>query len=303
MLDWNDLRYFLAVAREGSTLAAARLLGVNQSTVQRRLAALEAALGRPLAVRRPTGYELTEFGEHLVPYARSVEDAVISAQVAASGYGATPMGHVALTCPEPVLERLVAAGVFSRFAERFPSIALELKTADQYLDLWRGEADIALRSGEPEDRRLVGRRIAESRWAFYASRAYVAEHDRVATVADLARHPLIAFDGPMLQHRVNTWLTSAVPTARIVARNTSVLGVLAAVKSGIGIAALPTTIADREDKLEQVLAAPDLTRGWYLLTRPDLRTEPRVAAVFDFLIGELPAVRASLMGERPLDRS
>jgi DNA-binding transcriptional LysR family regulator len=299
MLNWNDLRYFLAVARDGSTLAAAKSLGVNQSTVQRRLAALESALGRPLVVRRPTGYELTDFGEHFVPYARSVEDAVLSARVAATGFGAMPAGRVALTCPEPVLERLAASGVFARFAARFPALALDLKTADQYLDLWHGEADVALRSGEPEDRRLVGRRIADSHWAFYASRTYLKNHERPVAVADLAQHPLIAFDGLMQQHRVNVWLSTAVPAAHIVARNASVLGVLAAVKSGIGIGALPTTIADREDTLEQVLAAPELTRGWYLLTRPDLRTEPRVAAVFDFLIGELTAVRASLMGEAP----
>jgi DNA-binding transcriptional LysR family regulator len=296
MIDWDDLRYFLAVAREGSTLAAARVLGVNQSTVQRRLTALDERLGQPLAHRHPTGYRLTEYGETLLPYARSVEDAVSSFDRRAEGLG-NAAGIVRLTMPEPLVPRLTASGLLDRFHDRYPAVRVELFTADRYLDLWRGEADIALRSGEPDEPRLVGRKVADSVWAVYASRDYVARHGRPASIEALASHALIGFDGTMANHRASQWLAKVAPGATIAARNSSVLGVLAAVKSGLGLAPLPTTIADSEDGLVQVLPPiPELARGWYLLTHPELRNQPRVAAVFDFLIAELLALREVLMG-------
>ncbi|MDP1730657.1 MAG: LysR family transcriptional regulator, partial [Devosia sp.] len=101
MFEWSDLRHFLAVARHGSTLAAARALGVNQSTVHRRLAELERRIGHPLVSRRPTGYRLTELGEELLPYAQSVENAVIALERRIDGLDTGLEGIIRLTCPEP----------------------------------------------------------------------------------------------------------------------------------------------------------------------------------------------------------
>lgn len=297
MFDWSNLRYFLAVAREGSTLAAARVLGVNQSTVHRRLSALETALGKPLATRSPAGYQLTDFGQAFLPYARSVEDSILSAEIAAEGYAAKPSGAVKLSVPEPLVSRLTASGLITRFTERHPGLVVEFAIADRYLDLWRGEADVALRSGEPDDPRLVGRKIADSIWAIYASETYIARHGRPASIADLRLHSIVSFDGAMANHRATTWLTEVVPNAHVAARNASVLGVLAAVRAGVGVAALPAPIADGEPGLVQVLPpVPALQRGWYLLTRPDLRRQPRIAALFDYLVAELPALQRVLMG-------
>lgn len=297
MFEWGDLRYLLAVARQGSTLAAAKALGVNQSTVHRRLAELERRLGTPLAVRRPTGYQLTEFGAAILPYARSVEDAVTALERQAEGAGLAVSGTIRLTCPEPILGRLTASGLIDRFHARYPDARVELLTSDRYLDLSRGEADVALRSGEPEDPNLVGRKVADSVWAAYASPDYIARHGRPAEPGDLNGHRLIAFDGPMSKHRANAWLGKVAPDATVAATNSSVLGVLLAAKSGVGVAALPTTIAEAEPGLVEVLPPiPELTRGWYLLTHPDLRRQPRIAAYFDFIVGELPALRAVLGG-------
>jgi DNA-binding transcriptional LysR family regulator len=297
MFEWGDLRYLLAVARHGSTLAAAKALGVNQSTVHRRLAELERRLGTPLAVRHPTGYRLTEFGAATLPYARSVEDAIIALERQAEGANLAVTGTIRLTCPEPILGRLTASGLIERFHARYGDARVELLTSDRYLDLSRGEADIALRSGEPEDPTLVGRKVADSVWAAYASLDYIARYGRPASVNELNRHRLIEFDGPMSKHRANAWLTRVAPEGIVVATNSSVLGVLLAAKSGIGIAALPTTIAEAEPSLVEVLPAiPELTRGWYLLTHPGLRRQPRIAAFFDFIVGELSALRAVLGG-------
>ena len=292
MFEWGDLRYLLAVARQGSTLAAAKALGVNQSTVHRRLSELERRLGTPLAIRHPTGYRLTEFGAAILPYARSVEDAIIALERHAEGAGVSVTGTIRLTCPEPILGRLAASGLIDRFHVRYPGARVELLTSDRYLDLSRGEADVALRSGEPEDPNLVGRKVADSIWAIYASPDYIQQHGRPSRIEDLNRHRLVAFDGPMSKHRAKV-----APDATIAATNSSVLGVLLAAKSGVGVAALPTTIAQAEPGLVEVLPAiPELTRGWSLLTHPDLRRQPRIAALFDFIVGELPALRGVLGG-------
>jgi DNA-binding transcriptional LysR family regulator len=108
---------------------------------------------------------------------------------------------------------------------------------------------------------------------------------------------MIGFDGIMQNHRVAKWLPLAVPAARIVNRNNSMLGTLSAVKAGVGIAPLPTTLGDAEDVLVQVLPpVPELTRSWYLLTSPDLRKTPRIAAFIDHLLDDIPALRTALIG-------
>lgn len=297
MIEWSDLRHFLAVARHGSTLKAAGALGVNQSTVHRRLAELERRVGHPLVVRHPTGYRLTETGQSLLPYAQSVENAVTALERRIDGLDSGLEGTIRLTCPEPIMARLAASPLLEKFHQRYPGLRIEFAMSDRYLDLSRGEADVALRSGDPEDTDLVGRRIADSVWAVYASKSYVQHHGRPESAADLGRHSVVGFDGSMASHRAARWIAEVAPKAIIAARNNSVLGVLLAVKSGVGVAPLPTTIADADEELVQVLPpVPELARGWYLLAHPSLRHTPRVSALFDFIIEELPAVRAILMG-------
>ena len=164
------------------------------------------------------------------------------------------------------------------------------------LDIAKGEADVALSSGEPHDETLVARKIADSVWAVYASKSYVQHHGRPWRLADLADHALIGFDGIMAGHRAAKWLAEVAPQAKIVARNDSVRGVLLAVKSGVGVAPLPTTLAEQEDSLVQVLPpVPELQRGWYLLTHPDLRKAPRIAAFFDFVVKNRDLLRPILL--------
>src|SRR5215471_9960790 len=107
MFDWNDLRYFLAVARAGSTLAAAKMLGTSQSTVHRRLAELEARIGHPLVSRHQTGYRLTELGEHLLPYAERAQDAMVSFERQSLAYDKNLDGTVRVTCTSSVADRLL----------------------------------------------------------------------------------------------------------------------------------------------------------------------------------------------------
>lgn len=297
MFEWSDLRYLLAIAKHGSTIQAARALGVNQSTVHRRIAELERRIGHVLFLRQPSGYQLSEFGHSLLPAAKKVEEAVMNLERHVVNHARELTGVIRLTCPEPLVARISTSELLAQFHARYPGLKVEFVMSDRYLDLSKGQADVALRSGEPDDEKLVGRKIGDSIWAVYASKAYVAAHGKPGSVQDIRNHSVIGFDGPLSQHRVAKWLAAVFPDIQPVARNNSVLGVLASVKSGIGIAPLPTTIADMNDDLVQVLPPiAELERGWYLLTHPDLRQTPRIRAFFDFVLAHLDMLRPVLMG-------
>jgi DNA-binding transcriptional LysR family regulator len=297
MFEWSDLRYFLAVAEHGSTLAAGRALGASQSTVQRRLTALERQLGRALVRRSSNGYRLTEFGEQMLPHARQVEQAILSFGRHKQGIARGEFGVIRLTCPEPIMARLTQSGFLDRFHARYPQFRVEFVMSDKYLDLAKGDADVALRSGDTDDNVLVGRKVADSLWAIYASRHYLEAHGRPASVSELEQHPLIGFDETLSKHRLTTWLAEVAPQAKLVARANSVLGLVSAAKSGVGVAPLPTALGDAEADLVQVLPpVPGLQRNWRLLTHPALRQTARVSAFFDFVNDELPSLRPILTG-------
>ena len=297
MFDWDDLRYFLAVARQGSTIAAGRALQVNQSTVHRRLTALEHRIGRPLVKRHPTGYRLTELGEEMVAYAEKVEQTVQAFEQQLEAIRRDAVGVVRVTCPEPIIYRITQSSLLDRFHARYPGIRVEFVMSDKYLDLAKGEVDVALRSGDTDDNELVGRKIADSLWAVYASRTYVEQHGRPERVEDLERHPLVGFDDTMTNHRASKWLRQVAPDGKIVARNNSVLGLVYAAKAGVGVAPLPTALGDAEADLVRVLGPiPELARIWRLLTTAELRRTPRVAAFFDFIVEEIDTLKPILTG-------
>jgi DNA-binding transcriptional LysR family regulator len=297
MFDWNDLKYFLAVARCGSTVAAGKSLGLSQSTVHRRLAELERRLGRPLVKRHPTGYRLTEFGEAMLPQAERVEHAVLAFEQQQASLERGEVGVIRVTCPEPIMYRLSQSPLLDRFHVRHPGLRVEFVMSDKYLDLSKGDADVALRSGDTEDDVLVGRKIADSLWAVYASNGYVERYGKPSSVEELNSHLIVGLDESMAHHRAASWLRKVAPRATIAARNNSILGLVYAVKSGIGIAPLPTALGDAETDLIRVLGPiQELARSWRLLAHPDLRQTPRVVAFFDFMLSEREALRPILTG-------
>lgn len=294
MFDWNDLKYLLAVARHGSTIAAGKALGLSQSTVLRRLNELEKRIGRQLVVRHTTGYRLTEFGEDMRLYAEHVEISIQEFERHVSDAARDQSGVIRVTCPEPIVQRMTP--LIERFHARYPNLRVEFVMSDRYLDLLKGEADVAFRSGDTDDE-LIGRKIADSIWAVYASRGYIERHGQPKSVEDLSGHALVSLDESMSKHRVVRWLNDVAPGANVVARNNSVLGLVYAVKSGVGIGPLPTAIADGEPDLVRVLGPiAELARSWRLLTHPDLRRTPRIAAFFDFVSQEREAVKSILAG-------
>lgn len=294
---WDDLQHFLAVAHHGSTLAAGRALGVDQSTVQRRLSELERRIGQSLVQRQPTGYRLTEFGQEMLPFAETVERAVLAFERQMEVLGAEATGVIRMTCPEPIVHRITQTGMIDRFHARHPALKLQFVMSDKYMDLHKGDADVALRSGDTDDGELVGRKIGDSVWAVYASKVYIAQHGQPEGIEDLARHALVGFDNSMAKHRLSLWLREVAPNVELASRSSSVLGLVYSVKAGLGVGALPMPLGDAEPDLVRVFGpVPELTRIWRMLTTPELRRTPRVSAFFDFIVEEIETLRPILTG-------
>ena len=294
MFDWNDLKYFLSVAETGSTLAAAKSLGVNQSTVHRRLQELEKRLGCALVKRHPTGYRLTETGAQRLGHASRIKQVVAEFERAVSATTKEARGTVRVTCPEALGPRLIGAGLIERFNERYPDVRIEFVLSDRILDLG-SDADIAIRAKRPTETALFGRKIVDSPWALYASRSYLARYGTVKGPGDLGRHSIVMFNGALNDHDAARWLRSAAPKAHVAARAGSLAALLLSVKSGAGLAAMPTIVGDNEKELRRVLdLGADLATPFYILMHKDMRGTPRVRVFFDYLIEKLGDIRPLL---------
>lgn len=168
---------------------------------------------------------------------------------------------------------------------------------DRYVDLAKGEADVALRSGDTVDAQLVGRKVADSLWAVYASREYLARRGAPKSLTEAAGHDWVGLNASMDRHRARQWLRAALPDVRLAATSSSVLGLVASAQAGVGIAALPTALGDAEPALVRLFGpVPELTRSWRILTTPALRRTPRVAAFFRFIAQEDATLRPILTG-------
>ena len=283
-VDWNDLRYFVAVARCGSTLGAARALGVSQTTVARRLAALEAALELVLFERRQAGYALTPAGEALVAEAEAVEAAAASFGDAAAARSREASGTVCLTMIE-IYAVSIMPPILRDFHDAHPGVRIVIDTSDSKRDLAAGEAEVALRGGRaPSEAALVGRRIAPDPWTLYCSRDYASAHSRPRTAADLRRHAIIGGGGDKIWPAYRSWLRRHALEDSVTLEHSSASGLLAAVRAGAGLAVLPSFVADRDPALVRCLdpVAGDDSELW-LLTHERLRRSPPVRAVMDFL--------------------
>lgn len=299
MLNWDDLRHFLAIAREGSVGAAAKSLGVNQSTTQRRLQALEQALGCALVERHATGYQLTPQGNILVASVTDVEAAVDAVQRRVASFDNKDVGPIRVTCLVSVGQRIIGSGLLDAFHVRYPGMIVELLMEQRVLDLSKGEADIAIRGGTPGSGALVARKIAELPWGIYASRAFVERHGRPAAPRDIERFTVVELIDESENLPAARWMRSHASQARIAARCTNVPSAHLAVKSGAGLAPLPTVYAAKDADLVNVLGSlPELNYPMFLVTHKDIRGRPRVNAFFEFCLRELkPVLLHGAMGE------
>jgi DNA-binding transcriptional LysR family regulator len=288
MLDWNDLRYFLAVADHGSTLAAGRALRVSQTTVARRIAALEEALGLPLFEKRQAGYALTPAGEELIDRARQVESAAEGFAEASAALARDTSGVVRLTTQE-IFANTLLAPMLKELHELHPEIIIEIDTQQELLDLGAGESDIALRSTAGDaPAGIVGRNLCIDDWTLYCSRDYADRHGVPRTRDELRHHAIIGGGGGKLWLHYEAWLRSLGLEGQVAMHHATSTGLLSAVRSGFGIAVLPCIVADSDpDLIRCVPPREDHHRSMWLLTHERIRHTPRVRTVIDFLYERL----------------
>ncbi len=282
-MDWESLKFFLALAETGTLAGAGRALGVRHSTVLRRVALLEEGLGLSLVERHPRGYELTAAGRDLAETARPVRDRLVEAERRLSGQDLRLAGTVRLAAPDGLLPHVAQAVAAVR--AHHPGILVEVSVSTAMVSLHRHEADIALRvTGTPPDT-LVGRRLADVAHAIYAA----APAPAAVPDGAWARHDWIGYTADRAALAQARWLAANVPAGRVVMRTHSTRLMLLAAAAGVGLAVLPCYQADAAAGLARVGEVGDLGQGLWLLTHEDLRDTPRVRAVMDILAGHLAA--------------
>ena len=292
MFDWNDMRHFLAVARAGSTLAAAETLKVNQTTVARRIAALEQALGARLFDRAQSGYRLTELGRELLPSAERIEtEAATVAQLVEQRLRRLA-GTIRVTTNETIANVFLTPSL-PDFADLYPDIRVEVVVDPRYLDLTRGEADVALRAAQhPGSGAIVVRKLRHLPWAVYCSRDYAARNGCPRSTEDLPRHKVIGPDGPLCEMAAFQWLEGSAGTAQVMARSNSLPNMVTAVRAGLGLAVLPCAIAEPETDLVRCIGPMDeIGAPLWLITREDGKDEPRIRAFTSFIAARIVAMR------------
>ena len=282
MSDWNDFKFFLAVVRSGTTLGASRTLQVSQSTVSRRIAALEEDLGLELFDKRPSGYVLTEAGQTLLESAKGMESAAAVTQASVDALKRGLTGSVSFTTNQVLGNRFLMQAI-KDFRSAYPSLRLDLVATDEYLDLRTGEADVALRAGRrPTDPDLVGRCVTKDVWSVYCSRDYADAHGKPETAEDLAKHAIITVDARENRTEMADWLGRNVPESAIVLRPNNVAGIYSSLKAGVGVTMMSDFVCAGDPSLIRCFTPDLITPEIWLLTHERLRDVPRIRAVMDF---------------------
>ncbi len=298
---WEDLRYFLAVAKLSNLSRAARHLGVNHSTVFRRIASLEKSLGVRLFERMAEGYILTGPGEEMLASIDQIDEQLTSLHLRLRGQDHQLTGSIRFTTSD-ALAQMFLQHYFSGFHQQYPDIHIDLITSNNFFNLSKREADVALRPTRNPSEGLVGRKLCIIGWAVYGSKKYLRKHGRPCTPEEMARHNVITTDESLSHIAAIRWLKRYVPDEAIVLSSSSVMPMLTAAVAGLGLCPLPCWMGDRESSLVQIFPplhenASDL----WLLTHRDLRHTARIRAFMDYVGDVLSADRALFEGTRETD--
>jgi DNA-binding transcriptional LysR family regulator len=298
MYEWSDLRIFLAVIRAGSTLGAARALGMNQTTVSRRIQLLEHQLGLALFSRRSTGYALTEHGRALELAAGRMETAALAFETEAERLRRLVSGSIKVTAPETIFMHLLAPIVVA-YREQYPKVQIEQVSSEAHCDLEKGEADIAFRATErPISESLIGQRLPDFGWTLYCSPAYAAKHGMPASPEEIREHSVIVYEKDLGQTARGRWIVAQAEPSRIVARSNTVINMQGLLKASLGVGLLPCIEGDSTGLLRCFEPPKELTGIWWLLMTPEVQRMPVARQFAEFAVVRLRAQRRLINGDR-----
>jgi DNA-binding transcriptional LysR family regulator len=292
MLSWDDFRYVRAIAERRSLAGAAEALGVNHSTVFRRLGQIERELGSRLFERGRAAYALTPSGEEMVRLAERLGEDIVAFERKVTGQDLRPSGELRITCSDMVLLHLLT-GVFAGFRRTYPEIVIDVIVSNSILNLSKRDADVAVRATYQPPEALTGQRIGRIAWAVFGAKG--KKDTSFDPRTDIPRHDWIAFSDHNAIARASRWLKERGGEARIVYKVNSLIGLAEAAAAGIGLALLPCFIGDDTHGLTRL--CPPITEiegELWLLTHPDLRNTARVRAFLDFCVIEITKRRKLL---------
>ena len=282
LFPWDDVQYFLELARKNTLLRAARRLGVSHTTVLRRIANLERRLDRKLFERTQRGFVLTEAGWHLLEHAKAMECAADGIDRVGEARNDLS-GCVRIAAIEGLAAKAVTPAVLS-FQEKHPGIVVEIVTAMLVANLTKREADISIGLVRPPGPRLIARRLAYCDVHLYAAESYIARHGEPKSLEEIGQHSFVDYIEDLIEIPATKWLRDAVGQKHVVYRSTSPLSQLNAVAAGIGIGMFPAYMVDGQPSLKRILPGEiSAKREFWIAIHEDIKNVPRMAAVFNFI--------------------
>jgi molybdate transport repressor ModE-like protein len=291
-LDWSDLNLVLAICRSGTLSGAAKSLGINYTTVFRRINAIEKKLEVRLFDRQPTGYVMTEAGEVMKRSAERIDEEVVALSREILGKDLRLQGTIRITAPEGVALRLLAPHL-AAFCTQHPDITMELIATSSPLRLSKREADLAVRvTSKPPDA-YIGREVCKFRHGIYASPGYLENNQNLS----LDEHLWVMSEDNFEYSPLPSWRKKFHPKSRVVFSSNNTIAVVDAAKRGLGVTLLPCILGDREPGLVRTRHIPeDLNFSLWILIHPDLRNTARVKALMTFLLSELENEKPAIEG-------
>jgi DNA-binding transcriptional LysR family regulator len=278
---WDDLRFVLAVARSGNLASAAASLGVNHSTMFRRLNALEADLGSKLFERLGGDYRATPSGRRMIEAAERMETEALSLDRELSGRDTRLSGQLRVTCSETMAYKGLMP-LIAQFRKMHPGIDIDLMVENRVIDMARREADVALRATRPSQGDLFGRKVADVYWGLFASGGYLKANGTPKALANLRDHAVIGWPELSTHTKAGSWLASHVPAQAIGFRASGFVNQAIAARDGLGVALLPVYLAAGEKNLVPVLGRlKDLTTEMWIVTHRSLKDTARVRAFME----------------------
>lgn len=283
--DWDDLRLILAVGEHASFAAAARHLNVNHTTVLRRVNTFEQAHGLRIFNRVPTGYTLTDAGEELLRTAEIMRGAVSDLSLRLEGKDLKLEGVLRITTCDTIMGSILPQ-ILEKFSKQHEKIVVELSTGSFVTDLAQRQADVAIRTGDNPTESLIGRHLADVRFALYASNEIA---NLIEGTNPLTFNKWISPDLTFSQMAVTKWIQSTIPASSIIFRADSLISLSQAAIAGMGIVPLPRYLGDNTSGLTRLEsnALDQFTTGLWILTHRDLRYTARVREFISFVSDEL----------------
>lgn len=281
-MNWNDLKCYLAVAREGQILGAARRLVTSQATVNRRIGELEQALGARLFERSTTGCALTEAGRNLLPHAERMESEALGISAALAPSDKTVAGTIRIGAPDGFGVSFLAPRL-GMLLDRYPDLRVQLVPVPRVFSLSQREADLAITIGRPEKGRLLAKKLVDYSLGMYATKGYLEQCGAPHRVEDLKEHRLIGYVEDLIFTPQLDFNAQIAGDWRSSIEISSALGQLEAVRAGAGIGVLHRFMTVGDPDLVPVLPEIQLSREYWTVWHESLRNSRRVRAVVDFL--------------------